>query len=236
MKITFATYNIASGIGDGNIFIKNYKSAAEVIKSIGADVITLNEVGKRLPKDIPEHTQYLADYCGYEYHTFAKASSFGKYPFGNAILSRYPIENNEITVLKKFVMIAPGIYEPRCILSCEIAAEKRFSVICTHLGLLPDEQRLGIAKAAEIIKKSNFPVIMSGDLNLKSGSKLLLPLKSLVKDVCEVYSPGLKTFPTKKPQKRLDYILVSDIIRIEKVSVLRKNASDHLPLTAELFI
>ena len=77
---------------------------------------------------------------------------------------------------------------------------------------------------------------MSGDLNLKSGSKLLLPLKHLVKDVCEVYSPGLKTFPAKKPQKRLDYILVSDIIKIEKVSVLRKNASDHLPLTAELFI
>lgn len=236
MKITFATYNIASGIGDGTIFHKNYKSTADVIKELNADVITLNEVGKRTPRNIPEHTQYLADYCGYEYHTFAKAADFGRFPFGNAILSRYPIENTEITMLKRFVMIAPGIYEPRCILSAEIAAEKRFSVICTHLGLLPDEQRLGITRACELIKRSTLPIIMSGDFNLKSSSKLIIPLKKLVKDVCEIYSPDIKTFPAKNPQKRLDYILVSDIISIEKVSVCNKTASDHLPLAAELII
>ena len=236
MKITFATYNIASGIGNGNIFNKNYKCSADVIKSINADVITLNEVGKKTPKDIPEHTKYIADYCGYKYYTFAKAASFGKYPFGNAILSRYPIENAEITLLKRFKMIAPGIYEPRCIISAEIAAEKRFSVICTHLGLLPDEQKLGITKAAEILKKSKYPVIMSGDLNLKRNSQLLKPLKKLVKDVCEVSSAELNTFPAKNPQKRLDYILVSDIISIEKVSVCRNIASDHMPLSAELLI
>ena len=133
-------------------------------------------------------------------------------------------------------MIAPGIYEPRCIISAEIAAEKRFSVICTHLGLLPDEQKLGITKAAEILKKSKYPVIMSGDLNLKRNSQLLKPLKKLVKDVCEVSSAELNTFPAKNPQKRLDYILVSDIISIEKVSVCRNIASDHMPLSAELLI
>ncbi len=234
MKV--ATYNIAAGLSDGYFRKKDYYKAANVIKKIDADIITLNEVGKPLPEFIKAHADFIAEYCGYKYYSFAKATSYRKYPYGNAILSKYPMENVYVVPLKRFVQILPGIYEPRCILSAQIKAPGTVRVICTHLGLLPDEQRLGLLKAAELINASDMPTVFTGDLNISRNCRAIAPIRSIMNDVCDMHGVTLKTFPSVNPRKRLDYIFVSENISVTDVRVVNEIASDHLPLVAEISI
>lgn len=236
MTITVATYNIAAGLSNGYFKKKNYYKSAEVIKSIEADVITLNEVGKPLPSFIKEHTSFLANYCGYKYFTFAKAAMFGSFPYGNAILSKYPIKNIKITPVKRFVHIAPGIYEPRCVLAADVQAEKEVRVICTHLGLFPDEQKSGLEKVVSQVKSAEFPTVFMGDLNINGNKRVIQPVRKILKDVCDSYSGKVNTFPAKNPKKRLDYIFISDNIDIDDVYTVKSVASDHLPLVAKIII
>ena len=231
-----ATYNIAAGLSNGYFRKKDYYKAADVVKDINADIITLNEVGKPLPEFIKEHADFIAEYCGYKYYSFAKATSYGKYPYGNAVLSKYPIENSHIMPLKKFVQLLPGIYEPRCILSAEVKAERTVRVVCTHLGLLPDEQRFGLLKVAELVNASDMPTVFMGDLNISRNNKTIAPIRSIMNDVCDMHGVTLKTFPSSKPRKRLDYIFVSENIKVTDVHVVNIIASDHLPLVAEISV
>lgn len=235
MTLTVATYNIAAGLSNGYFRKKNYHKSANVIKKINADIIALNEVGKHLPTDINEHTEFIAKHCGYEHYTFAKAAMFGKFPYGNSILSKYPIKDVEIFLLKKFVQLAPGIFEPRCILSTVISTKTQdMRVMCTHLGLLPIEQKLGIEKVIKSTAKTDMPIVFMGDLNINGNPKHILPLKQRLIDVCEQTDSKIFTFPAKNPKKRLDYIFISDNISLDRVYSLSEVASDHLPLVAEI--
>lgn len=236
MLLTVATYNIAAGLSNGYFKKKNYFKSADVIKKINADIITLNEVGKPLPAFIKEHTAFLAEYCGYKYFTFAKATMFGSFPYGNAILSKYPIENIEVTPMRKFVHIGPGIYEPRCILTAQICGEKNLRVMCTHFGLMPDEQKYGVKNVVSQIEKSKIPTIFMGDLNINGKKGVIQPIRRVLTDVCDVYKGNINTFPAKKPKKRLDYIFISDNIDIEDVYTVKSVASDHLPLIAKIVL
>ncbi len=236
MNLKIATYNIAAGLSNGYFKKKNYYKAADVIKSINADIITLNEVGKPLPDFIKEHTDFIANHCGYKYFIFAKATTYRAFPYGNAVLSKYPIESSEIYPIKKFVQLLPGIYEPRCILSVKISSEKPVRIICTHLGLFPDEQKMGLLKVSQLVKASEIPTVFMGDLNISNNNKMFTPIKSILKDACEMHGITLKTYPSFKPRKRLDYIFVTENISVTDVKVVNNIASDHLPLVAKIII
>jgi endonuclease/exonuclease/phosphatase family metal-dependent hydrolase len=46
----------------------------------------------------------------------------------------------------------------------------------------------------------------------------------------------LPTFPSWKPNRSLDHILVSSSIEVENVEVLNVNFSDHLPISMDVMI
>ncbi len=236
MKLKAATYNIAAGLSGDLPRRKNYFNALNVIDSLGADIIALNEVGKKLPQSITEYTEFIAQRCGYKYYSFGNAVSFGKYPYGNAILSKFPIVDTKIVSVKKYIHIFPGIYEPRCILSSEINISSNLiiRIISTHLGLFPDEQRLGLSKVTQLITSSDLPTVFMGDLNTDKNSKILNPVKAVLKDACETRGVTLNTYPSIMPRIRPDHIFVSKNISVADVFTVCGRASDHLPLAAEL--
>ena len=131
MKLKIATYNIAAGLNGDYFKKKNYYISADIIKHINADIIGLNEVGKPLPKEIEDHTRFIARHCGYENYIFGEAAIYRSYPYGNAILSRYPIDKSEVFPIKRHRQLLPGIYEPRCVLTANILCEKPIRIICT---------------------------------------------------------------------------------------------------------
>jgi hypothetical protein len=51
--------------------------------------------------------------------------------------------------------------------------------------------------------------------------------------LCEP-EPGLLTFPSWRPDRQLDHILVSPSIMVERVEVLDHIYSDHLPIAMEV--
>ena len=237
MDIRVATYNIRAGLSDGYFRKKNYLKAADVISQIDADIIALNEVGKHVPKEIREHAEFLAKQCGYKYHRFGKATMFGAYPYGNAVLSKHPIDAVSVIPVKKFVQILPGIYEPRCIIAAQIRLDKPIRVLAAHFGLFPDEQRLAVEKIAQLAESSELPTVFMGDLNIASPSeRLTSQLGKQLRDACELRGASLNTYPSAKPRKRLDYIFVSNSIDVRNVFVVNEAASDHLPLVADISV
>jgi endonuclease/exonuclease/phosphatase family metal-dependent hydrolase len=77
-------------------------------------------------------------------------------------------------------------------------------------------------------------VIIMGDMNCKSDS---LEMKVLQKEA-NLREPthDLHTFPSWRPERNIDHILVSPTLKVEKVQVLNHTYSDHLPIEMEVII
>jgi endonuclease/exonuclease/phosphatase family metal-dependent hydrolase len=75
-------------------------------------------------------------------------------------------------------------------------------------------------------------VILMGDLNCRSES----PELSVLVDRAGLREPthDLHTFPSWRPIRNIDHILVSPSLRVEDVSVLNYPLSDHLPISMEI--
>jgi endonuclease/exonuclease/phosphatase family metal-dependent hydrolase len=75
-------------------------------------------------------------------------------------------------------------------------------------------------------------VILMGDLNCRSDS----PELSVLVDRAGLREPihDLHTFPSWRPIRNIDHILVSPSLRVEDVSVLNYPLSDHLPISMEI--
>ncbi|MEK7758044.1 MAG: endonuclease/exonuclease/phosphatase family protein [Pseudomonadota bacterium] len=75
-------------------------------------------------------------------------------------------------------------------------------------------------------------VILMGDLNCRSDS----PELSVLIDRAGLREPthDLHSFPSWRPIRNIDHILVSPSLRVEDVSVLNYPLSDHLPISMEI--
>lgn len=75
-------------------------------------------------------------------------------------------------------------------------------------------------------------VILMGDLNCRSDS----PELAVLIDRAGLREPthDLHTFPSWRPIRNIDHILVSPSLRVEDVSVLNYPLSDHLPISMEI--
>jgi endonuclease/exonuclease/phosphatase family metal-dependent hydrolase len=75
-------------------------------------------------------------------------------------------------------------------------------------------------------------VVLMGDLNCRSDS----PELTVLIDRAGLREPthDLHTFPSWRPIRNIDHILVSPSLRVEDVSVLNYPLSDHLPISMEI--
>ncbi|MDT8386707.1 MAG: endonuclease/exonuclease/phosphatase family protein [Thiogranum sp.] len=77
-------------------------------------------------------------------------------------------------------------------------------------------------------------VVMMGDLNCCSDSpeiELLLN-RTLMSEPLH----GMNTFPSWRPKRNIDHILVTPTVRVERAEVLSCSVSDHLPLAMEIIV
>ena len=145
--------------------------------------------------------------------------------FGNAVLSRYPIFESKNIPL-------PSNRKPRCCLRTRLSTPNgRLTVLSTHLGLDRSERAVQIAELKRIVKAEKDQVILMGDFNC--GTDQLAPLDELLTDTGEPFG-SRPTYPYDNPTDRIDYILVSPEITCTRLGSLFSDASDHLPVMAEL--
>ena len=229
-KITAATFNIFH-CEDFRREKIDFDAFAEYISSFEADIIGLNEVhGKGEHPDYDAQTEILAEKLGY-YGYFGKATEIeGANPFGNAVLTRLPVKKCvTVPIPDPETPAYDGYYETRCVIAMELA-DPELTVLVTHFGLNPDEQENAVKTVLSVIP--NGSCVFMGDLNARPDAPVLAPIKARLKDTAP--DEKLYTFPSNAPYRKIDYIFVSEDIRVNGVKVPDRVLSDHCPFIAEL--
>ena len=181
MKLKVMSYNIQSGRNYGEVLTRGFDWQIEVMKNANPDIIGLQEVGKHPSAGFPLYpmegypTEYIAKELGM-YSYFAKAILVeGKYPYGNAILSKYPIKSAKTVLIPDPVKREEnGDYETRSVLVAELDVLDGITVIVSHFGLMEEEKINAVQTVLDIVKDIKTPVLFMGDLNMKKVLRVFL--------------------------------------------------------------
>ncbi len=143
----------------------------------------------------------------------------------NAIVSGYPIKK------VKYHIFHEGT--KRMVIEATINCPKPVTLLAAHLALGKKTRTLQIKELIKMVNNIKNPVILMGDFNTFNGEQEMKDLmqKTHLKDRISLDKESLPfTEPTWHPKKRLDYILTSPQLNVDKYSVLHYPFSDHLPL------
>ncbi|MEX2204021.1 MAG: endonuclease/exonuclease/phosphatase family protein [Actinomycetota bacterium] len=115
----------------------------------------------------------------------------------------------------------------------------RLWVAAVHLGLRPAERRRHAEELADLLRGFDGPVIIGGDLNETPSGRAVSFLSERFWDAWLLGGDVTgETFPADQPTARIDYLFVSEGIRVERAIVPSIPevgvASDHRPIVAEL--
>jgi endonuclease/exonuclease/phosphatase family metal-dependent hydrolase len=227
------SYNIHHGEGiDQKLDLERI---AKLIVDARADIVGLQEVDRGCERtqkrDLPAE---LAKLTGLTV-LFDRNIPHQGGEYGNAVLTRFPIKSAKNTHLKSF---ANG--EQRGVQQLVLEVRGREVLFMnTHLDARRDpaerehsaDELKGIVEAA-----GTRPVILVGDFNTVPASRTYEKTKAFLTDAWTIVGKGDGfTIPVTTPTRRIDYVWITPrSIEPVTMSVLRSEASDHLPIVAEL--
>ncbi|MBQ8164047.1 MAG: endonuclease/exonuclease/phosphatase family protein [Clostridia bacterium] len=212
----------------------DYDIMAKTINDVKADIVGLNEMFDEGEGALfGSQTKKLSELTGLEHFYFAKAIIDTHGPYGNGFLSRYPIKKAEtITIPDPNPREYDGFYETRCLLKAEL--ENGITVLVTHFGLNPDEQKNAVKAVLEHIKSKK--CILMGDFNIQPNNEILDPIREKMKDAAMGFCESKMSWPSDKPRIKIDYIFVSHDLEVITSDIPAIVASDHRPHIAEINI
>lgn len=236
------TFNIRHGVGlDG---VHDLERVAAVIEAAAPDVVALQEVDRHLSRtDHVDQAGWLAGRLGFD-ATYGPVVDLGpaesgysgpdgaRRQYGIALLSRVPLQEP-----RNLLLARPKGGEQRGLLGATITvAGRRVRVFCTHLQHRSRTERLAQAtQIAESLAAAGGPVVVMGDLNARPGDPEIAPLTTVLDDAWAVAGDGAGfTFDAATPHARIDYVLTSGDVVARRATVMETDASDHLPVLAEL--
>ena len=209
---------------------------ADAIRTCGADIIGLNEMyGEGTEEFFEPQVQILAEKLGYYYY-FAKAIDVfsAPSPYGNGLLSRFPIKNAvTIPVPDPDPATRKGsCYETRCLLKAELELGEGLTVCVCHFGLNADEQENAASTVVANLETSR--CVLMGDFNVLPEDPVLSPIRAKMTDASDVIIGSKLSFPSDKPDRKIDYVFVSRDIKVISAEIPAIVASDHRPHTADI--
>ena len=208
----------------------DYELMAREIRKLDADIVGLNEIydrgnGVRLD----EQTRILAELAGYPYRYFARAIDLHDGFYGNALLSRVPIENACVIPVPE-AKEKDQRYEARCLLKAKL--EGSISVLVIHFGLSSEEQKNAAETVAQNLEREK--CILMGDFNVTPTNKVLSPIYEKMVDTAIKFECDKLSFPSDVPTEKIDYIFVSPDVEVVSADIPSIVASDHRPHIAEI--
>ncbi len=212
----------------------DFELMADTIKNCGADIIGLNEMRNRgIHPDYKDQVGILSELTGIEHKHFARALRLPFGLYGNGLLSKIPIVSTEtIMIYKPSKPKYDGYYETRCLLKAKL--ENGITLLITHFGLNLDEQERAVKTVVKHITDEK--CILMGDFNVTPDNSVLNPIRKKMKDTADYFSAPLLSFPSDKPNRKIDYIFVSKDIEVITADIPAVVASDHRPHLAEIRI
>lgn len=224
--LRIATYNLQKCVGLD--LRRRPDRSLRVINDLGADIVVLQEVDKRLPPRPSALPHDMIEQDGWEILPFgAPGGSLGWH--GNAMLAR-----PGIAIKKTFHLNLPGL-EPRGAIGAEIeTAIGRVRVVGVHLGLIRRYRLLQIAAIMRSLRRQPpCPTILTGDFNDWGRGAALDATAQGVEFVSTAPS-----FPSPRPVAMLDRFALSPDLRACASGVHTgrpaRIASDHLPVWVDV--
>ena len=229
MKIKLMSYNTQHCLNYVTRKI-DFDIMADTIKRCEADIIGFQEMRDQSRDPAYEaQTKIIAEKLGYRYYYFAEAIRFGgANPYGNALISRYPILSAETIRIpdpdpKKY----DGYYETRCLLKATIDVGSDLHVLVSHFGLNPDEQENAVETVVSHIPEDR--CVLMGDFNMEPDNPILQPIMQKLCDTAQYFSSPKLSFPSDSPRKKIDYIFVSKDVNVSCADIPEIVSSDHRP-------
>jgi endonuclease/exonuclease/phosphatase family metal-dependent hydrolase len=237
MALRLMTWNVHGMRGcDGR---HDPERVAQVLTDARVDIAGLQEVGAL------GRSGHLADPGATLEKLTGLAAAYGLtelrggFPYGNCILSRFPItatRSYDLSVARR---------EPRGCLRADLevpgGAIHFFNV---HLGLAWRERRRQAAQllSADILRDAalRYPLVLVGDFNSPWARFSVVPrwIGRHLRDGAVLGGAAGPTFPSRFPVLRLDRAFVGPAVRVVGAEVITnataRLASDHLPIVLEL--
>jgi endonuclease/exonuclease/phosphatase family metal-dependent hydrolase len=189
------------------------------------DLVALQEAdGGSLRSGYVNQVEHLAQLGSFPYWHQQLNRNLGRFAqHSNGVLSRlrpHDIEDHPL----------PGPAGRGAILVRFGEGEDALVVVVMHLALGARTRTRQLAYIRELIGGYRHQVLM-GDMNTHAADLLeTSPLRDL-----GLLAPQIEaTFPSWRPQRCLDHILLSPTLTLEKVQVLAQPISDHLPVAVEI--
>lgn len=237
---TVATYNIHHGADPAERL--DLERIASEIRRGGADVIGLQEVDRHwgARSAFVDQAAWLAERLGlhvvYGANLDLAPAEAGqeRRQYGTAVLSRFPILSSRNTLLPR-----PRNGEQRGLLEAVLNVRGvRVRFANTHLQHNNAEERLAQSqRIVELLGNAPEPTVLVGDLNATPQAPELAPLFAHLDDAWVRAGRGAGfTYPVERPDRRIDYVLVSPDVEVRDAQVIASDASDHLQVTADLAV
>lgn len=222
-SIKVVTYNIQYGKGqDGQI---NLKRTIDTLKEIDADIISLQEIERySLRSSFEDQVNTIAKELSMNGVFYPSIAYPGMY-YGNAILSRFPInESFHLPLLSQ--------HEDRSmvLVDIQLSDEQTVYVLNTHLGLDQEERARDIDTIYELLYTLDAAFILTGDLNSTPDQNEY----AVWTDILNKSNKGRSIQSYYNREWQIDYIFHSYHFKVLNSSVVESKASDHFPVTAVL--
>ena len=241
LDIRVMSYNIHRGIGtDGELSLERI---ARIIRDQNPDLVALQEVDKGTNRSFGvDQAAELAKLTNM-HHVYGPAMAYDGGEYGEAILSRWPMESSLNTALPH-----EKTHEPRTVLSVSIDNDNSknpdMTFAGTHLDHTKDDTNRWMQAGALLDpgllhsnKSSNaIATILVGDLNATPETRVIQKLYEIWTDVAGEEN-STATFPGTN--ERIDYILVWPVDQWTVINyevIEEMVASDHLPIVADLLL
>lgn len=227
-------YNIHYGQGtDGKYDIKRL---ADVINKARPDIVALQEVDVGVKRSGRVHqARRLAELTKMAVR-FGPTQHYEGGLFGNAVLTRLPVEDVAIHPLPYTESTPRRVTYPRGAIALKLRATDgtRFRFVSTHFQHNVPEDRLAEAQAINgLFGDDELPTILAGDMNAVPDSE---PIQELLKHWSNaIDKEASPTAPSPNPRSRIDYIFYrpASTFRVQHTEVIaEKVASDHRPVLA----
>jgi endonuclease/exonuclease/phosphatase family metal-dependent hydrolase len=240
-RLKLLSYNIQTGIatnGYRHYLTHSWKHVLPCPKRLdnldriaklvgGFDIVGLQEVdGGSLRSGFINQTEYLALSARFPYwydQTNRNLGKLGQHSTG--LLSRLcPAEVTEVKL--------PGMIPGRGALTVRFGhGTDALILVIAHLALGRRARFRQLECIADVIGSYRHAIVM-GDMNCGTDSR---EIDWLVKHTVLREPPHhLPTFPSWRPSRNLDQILVSPSLKVERIEALNYPFSDHLPIVMEV--
>ncbi|MGP4110336.1 endonuclease/exonuclease/phosphatase family protein [Streptomyces sp. 4N509B] len=241
-RLRVATFNIHHGASPADVL--DLERVARVIAALRVDVVGLQEVDRHWSErsGLVDQPAWLGRRLRMHHVYGANLDLDPAEPgaprrqYGTAILSRWPVLSWRNTHLPLF----PG-HEQRGLLQATLAVRgTRLTAAVTHLQHNDNvEREQQAARIVELLGGDPRRTVLVGDLNARPGAPEIRTLTDALPDPWPRVGDGDGfTYGSVDPTSRIDYVLASRDLRplAAEVVTLDPEASDHLPVVAELLM